>query len=175
MQPKKVKLHLGCGDDYRPEYVNIDINKRIKADLHCDFVQKLPFKTNSVDEILCKNVFEHVPNPLDFLLEMKRVLKKRGKATIITSNASYIIYHVPRKKAYHDSYNLNHPIEDRHYFMFQRGHLVAFTQKAGMTLRKLDYHIANEAQGRDRTFQKLLAFFIGKKFGYSDFLWEVEK
>lgn len=172
----KIKLHLGSGDDYRKGFVNIDVDKSIKTDICIDFIDKgIPFPDNSVDEIFCKNLFEHIPNPLEFLLEMKRVLKKGGNAIIITSNASYLIYHFPRKKAYHDSYNLNHPPEDQHYFMFQKGHLLAFTRKAGMNLKELEYYISNTCPGRDRSFQKILGTFLGKKIGYSDYFWVVEK
>ena len=169
------KLNLGCGNDWKEGYINIDTDKNTKADMHIDISKKLPFKTNSISEVYCKNLFEHIPNPLNFLLEIKRVLKSKGKAIIITSNASYIIYHIPRKKAYHDSYNLNHPLEDQHYFMFQKGHLIAFTKKSGMKLKKLYYYISNKNPGRDRAFQKILGALIGKKFGYSDFLWAIEK
>lgn len=172
---KAVKLNLGSGDDYKEGFINIDVVKSIKADIHTDFVKGIPFPDNSVDFVYCKNVFEHVPNPLDFLLEIKRVLKTGGKARIITSNASYLIYHFPRKKAYHDSYNLDHPIEDQHYFMFQKGHLAAFTKRAGLILRKLEYYIANENPGKDRAFQQILGAVIGRKLGYSDYLWEIEK
>lgn len=40
---------------------------------------KLPFKTESVDGIICKEVLEHVYNPFLAIDEMFRVLKKGGK------------------------------------------------------------------------------------------------
>ena len=131
---KLIKLNLGCGEDYREGYVNIDNNTAVNADIYSDFINKIPAKDNSVQEIFCKNLFEHVPNPLNFLMEIKRVLVKGGRAIIITSNASYLIYHFPRKKAYHDSYNLTSHKDDKHYFMFQKGHLVAFSNKAGLKM-----------------------------------------
>src|SRR3989339_224838 len=172
---KLIKLNLGCGEDYREGYVNIDNNTAVNADIYSDFINKIPAKDNSVQEIFCKNLFEHVPNPLNFLMEIKRVLVKGGRAIIITSNASYLIYHFPRKKAYHDSYNLTSHKDDKHYFMFQKGHLVAFSNKAGLKIRKLKYYISNTKMGRDNSFQKIIGGWIGPKFGYSDFLWEVEK
>ncbi len=175
MKNKEIKLNLGCGNDYKEGYVNIDINKNVRADIYANFIEKIPFKSNSASEIFCKNLFEHIPNPLKFLMEIKRVLKIGGRAVIITSNASYLIYHFPRKKAYHDHYNINHPKEDQHYFMFQKGHLLAFSNMARMKTIKIDYYIANLNRGRDRAFQLLLGALIGKKFGYSDFLWIVEK
>lgn len=172
---RPLKLNLGSGPDYKKGYINIDLDKTYKADLYHDFLKGLPYKKDSVDEIYCKNLFEHVPNPLNFLLEMKRVLKKSGKLIIITSNASYIIYHFPRKKAFHDSYNLGRTLDDQHYFLFQKGHLEAFTKKAGLKLIKLEYFISNLPETRDYKFQKFLSFFVGKKFGYSDYMWILEK
>ncbi len=170
-----IKINLGCGSDYLPGYINVDNNSSVKAEVYCDLNKKLPFKTNYADEIYCRNLFEHIPNPLNFLLEMKRVLKKGGRALITTSNASYFIYHFPRRKAYHDSYNLTSHKDDKHYFMFQRGHFIAFTKKAGLKLVFLDYIISNRKKGKDYYFQKIMSLFIGKKFAYSDFIWIVEK
>lgn len=170
-----IKLNLGCGSDYRKGYINVDSNRKIKADVYMDLNKKFPFKNNSVDEIYCKNLFEHIPNPLNFLLEIKRILKKQGKAIIITSNGSYLIYHFPMKKAYHDTYNLGGSPEDKHYFFFQKGHLMAFTDKADLKLKKLEYHITDTKQSRNRYAQIILGAVLGKKFSYSDFLWIVEK
>jgi len=173
---KLIRLNLGCGEEYKPEWVNVDADKRIKAEIYADLNKKLPFPSNYADEIYSRNMFEHIPNPLAFLAEVKRVLKKGGKATIITSNGSYFIYHFPRRKAYHDSYNLSHPLEDQHYFFFQKGHLIAFTKKAGLKLLKLDYYIGSpKPTTRSQRFEKFIAMFIGKKFGYGEFIWEFTK
>lgn len=41
-------------------------------------IQKLPFRTGSVDGIICKDVLEHVPEPQRAVEEMYRVLKSGG-------------------------------------------------------------------------------------------------
>lgn len=169
------KINLGCGVDYKKGYINVDNDRSNKLDVYADFTERLPFVNNFADVIYCKNVFEHIPNPLNFLLEIKRVLKNGGRAIIITSNASYFIYHFPRWKAYHDTYNYFHSSDDQHYFMFQPGHLIAFTEKADMKLINLCHYIANQSRGSDYYFQYWISKFIGKKFGYSDFYWEIEK
>jgi predicted SAM-dependent methyltransferase len=171
----EVKVNLGSGEDYKLGWVNVDIDKSIKADIYADFIKKIPFKNNSVDIIFCKNVFEHIPNPLNFLLEIKRVLKPGGRAIIITDNSSYFIFHWPRRKAHHDFYNETHEQFDNHYFFFQKGHLIAFTKRAGFKLKKLEYHITDQRKNRNHYFQVIIAKIIGKKFGYGGFLWEIEK
>jgi predicted SAM-dependent methyltransferase len=168
-----IKLNIGCGKDYKKSYINIDSDPNYYADLYIDFSinSYIPFKDSSADEIYCKNIFEHIPNPLNFLLEIKRVIKDNGRIIIITSNASYLIYHFPRKKAYHDTYNLTSSKNDKHYFMFQLGHLKAFADKTGLRIIKLNYYISANKNTNDYIFQKLLGIFIPKKFAYSDFIW----
>ncbi|EKD90180.1 MAG: methyltransferase type 11 [uncultured bacterium] len=41
--------------------------------------EKLPFKNNQFDLILCYETIEHVRNPKKVISEMRRVLKKKGK------------------------------------------------------------------------------------------------
>ena len=59
-----LKLHLGCGEQYFPGYVNIDYPPSehavmdVKADYLAD-ITKLEFPENSVDEIRLHHVFEH--------------------------------------------------------------------------------------------------------------------
>ena len=71
-----MKLHLGCGNDKRKSYVNCDISKDVKPDKVVDLEKKLPFKTNSVDEILANHVLEHVKNFVKAMHEMHRVCKR---------------------------------------------------------------------------------------------------
>lgn len=48
-----LRLHLGCGNEYLPGWVNIDVTEKSKADLVMDFKNiKDHFSENSVDEIL---------------------------------------------------------------------------------------------------------------------------
>lgn len=44
---------------------------------------KSPFKNNFFDAVFCLEMLEHVDNPMQVLLEIKRVLKKRGYGVIL--------------------------------------------------------------------------------------------
>jgi len=44
--------------------------------------EKMPYKNNSFDVVLCTEVLEHVPNWKKAVKEIKRVLKKNGRAII---------------------------------------------------------------------------------------------
>ena len=54
-----MKLNLGCGDDIKKGYVNIDVRNLPGVNIVGD-VCNLPFEKNSIDEILALDVYEHV-------------------------------------------------------------------------------------------------------------------
>lgn len=78
-----IKLHLGCGTDYKEGWINIDNNsdENITAiDLYWDLLKPLPFPDNSVDFIFSEHFFEHF-SVEDGQLVMKdalRLLKPGG-------------------------------------------------------------------------------------------------
>ncbi|MFA5071762.1 MAG: methyltransferase domain-containing protein [Candidatus Pacearchaeota archaeon] len=79
-----MKLNLGCGNDYREGYVNCDWTDKVKVDKIVNLEKKLPFKDNSVDEIICFHVLEHVNNFIPLMHELYRISKKDAKIIIKT-------------------------------------------------------------------------------------------
>ena len=77
-----MKLHLGCGNDKKKGYVNCDISKEVNPDKVVNLEKKLPFKTNSVDEIIANHVFEHVNNFIPLMHELWRICKNNAKIKI---------------------------------------------------------------------------------------------
>lgn len=76
---KPIRLNVGCGKDIRTGYINIDFEPAEGVDMVIDISKcKLPFKDNSVDEILLSHVLEHIPNRYKFIMECWRVLKPNG-------------------------------------------------------------------------------------------------
>lgn len=78
-----VKLHIGCGTDYKFGWVNIDNNsdKNIKKlDLNWDLRWGLPFPDSSVEFIYNEHFLEHltVEEGLKMLSECRRTLKTGG-------------------------------------------------------------------------------------------------
>lgn len=57
-----LKLNLGCGENVKPGWVNVDLFKDT-ADLRLDLRQPLPFADNSVAFIYSEHVFEHLAYP----------------------------------------------------------------------------------------------------------------
>lgn len=73
---EKLKLHLGCGNDRKLGYLNCDISPEVNPDKVVDLEKKLPFKDNSVDEILIYHTLEHIKNFIPLMHEFYRICKK---------------------------------------------------------------------------------------------------
>jgi predicted SAM-dependent methyltransferase len=77
------KLNLGCGEVVLDGYTNCDLyqsNPNIKnVDLNN---LPLPFKKDSIDEIILSHVLEHVEKPYDLLIDCDRILKAGGMLKI---------------------------------------------------------------------------------------------
>lgn len=98
----KVVLDLGCGTGYGATfiqsckaYVGVDIdaesiewaNKHYGDSLHTFKVgsaTKIPLRSNSVDQVLCFEVLEHIEDKEAVVSEMARVLKKGGNFIVST-------------------------------------------------------------------------------------------
>jgi SAM-dependent methyltransferase len=72
-----MKLNLGCGENHKIGWVNVDNWGRVdcKWDLN---VTPYPWESNSVDEIEMNHVLEHLPNWWEAFRECARVLKPGG-------------------------------------------------------------------------------------------------
>jgi len=55
-----LKLNLGCGYNKLEGYVNVDNDPSCNPDKIVDLEKKLPWKDNSVDEIIISHVLEHL-------------------------------------------------------------------------------------------------------------------
>jgi len=79
-RPRPVLVNLGCGRDYRPGFVNVDINIAFRRDLWLDLRNPLPFADGSIDGIFCSHVLEHFPwdQTSAIVRECHRVLLPEG-------------------------------------------------------------------------------------------------
>lgn len=83
---KSVKLKIGCFDQRLDGFIHLDINPEAKPDYVAD-ICSMPFEDSSVDEIVCWNVLEHVPDTLKAMRECWRVLKPGGRMKIVVPHA----------------------------------------------------------------------------------------
>lgn len=64
-----------CGDLYTEGYYYPDYVKNMN-------VLNIPYEDNYFDIIICNHILEHIPNDLDAMAELYRVLKSKGKAIL---------------------------------------------------------------------------------------------
>ena len=87
-----MKLHLGCGRDYKEGYHNVDFNKNVKADQYFDLNEKFPLEDNTYDEIFTEGAIEHIfeNKRFQFMDECWRVCKPGAKIKILTNHFSSV-------------------------------------------------------------------------------------
>ena len=78
-----MQLNLGCGAKPMAGYVNVDMSPLAGVDVVHDLdVFPWPFDDGSADRVVAEHVFEHVANPVEFVLECWRVLTDGGELVI---------------------------------------------------------------------------------------------
>ena len=74
-----MKINLGCGNDKLRGYLNLDSSREVKPDKVWNLENTpLPFKTNSVSEIIGNHVLEHVNRFIPLMHELWRISENRA-------------------------------------------------------------------------------------------------
>ena len=89
-----VKLHLGCGTNKLPGWINIDSVAGCQPDRVLDLMRPLPFADQSVEEILAEDLLEHFDKYMRFVVfgEWARVLRIGGRITVQVPNFKKILF-----------------------------------------------------------------------------------
>jgi SAM-dependent methyltransferase len=92
-------VELGAGPgffkEYCPSLISTDVMSTRWVDVVCDGCV-MPFSAASVGAFVALDVLHHLPHPLDFLVEVARVLQPGGMLAMIEpwiTPASYVLYH----------------------------------------------------------------------------------
>ncbi len=94
-----MKLNLGCGEDYKQGWINLDSRDNIKTDVKHDLEKfPYPFKPNTFEEVYVSHVLEHLNDPIKALKELVRISKNNGK----------IIVKVPHATSYSNFSSIQH-------------------------------------------------------------------
>ncbi len=87
----ELKLHIGCGKNHLPGWINIDVHP---APLALNVLRGLPFADGSVRYVFVSHLLEHLFYPRDvqpFLSELRRVLMPGGVVRIIVPDIAQCI------------------------------------------------------------------------------------
>ena len=87
-EKRPIRLNLGCGGDIRPGWVNHDRTMHEGTDVAWDLRHvPWPIEDDTCDDVLARDVIEHLPDVVPFMDECWRVLKPDGTLTIGTALA----------------------------------------------------------------------------------------
>jgi len=84
-----MKLNLGCGEDYKEGYVNVDNNTDYKADKYFNLnIISYPFEDNEFDKVIMNMILEHLNNPIEVLKEVSRICVDGAIIEVIVPHAT---------------------------------------------------------------------------------------
>jgi len=83
-----MKLNLGCGEDIREGYENVDIINE-KDIIYMDLNYGLRYRNDSINEIQCHHTLEHLDNPNKFMLELYRVCEDKAEIHLSVPHFSF--------------------------------------------------------------------------------------
>ena len=129
-----MKLHLGCGNNHKDGFVNIDWRKTGATDIVCD-IRKLPYPNNSVILIETYHAIEHLPRH-DFeksLEEWYRIFKPGGKLVVECPDFDQIVtnYLEGDEKQLDGIFGLQRFEGDYHLFGYNFKRLTDLLKKCG--------------------------------------------
>ena len=114
-----MKLHLGCGNDYKKGYINCDWTDEVKVDKIVNLEKKLPFKENVVTEIIANHVLEHIQNFIPLMHELHRVSQSGAVIKIKTpfysswgqfNDPTHVRFFTPWTFSYFEKGNYSHEV-----------------------------------------------------------------
>ena len=83
MDNNLTKLNLGCGEEKKAGYVNLDWQSLTEPDVRHDLNKfPYPFADNTFDLIEASHILEHLDKPFAVMKELHRILKPGGKLLI---------------------------------------------------------------------------------------------
>jgi predicted SAM-dependent methyltransferase len=87
------KLHLGCGWNLLPDWLNMDYRPLCRGALYLDVRRPLFFRDATFDYIFSEHMIEHMSyhDGLNMLAECHRILKQHGRIRISTPDLAFLI------------------------------------------------------------------------------------
>jgi len=121
-----MKLNMGCGNNKRQGYVNVDLAPECQPDLVCDLESlPWPWEDNSVDEVLFNHSLEHIGQSSRTFLGMMKELYR------VCKDSAHIKINVPHPR--HDNF-INDPT---HVRVITPGMLSLFDRKVNDEVKRL--------------------------------------
>ena len=136
------RLNLGCGQANYEGYINLDIVSRPHLQVQAPG-QRLPFQSESFDEVLCTDVIEHLDEQdgLSLIREVSRILRRRGHLILVTPDLDSIVRIYRSRFGTHDQV-IQHLLGDArdHRYLYTVSLLKRRLVAAGLIVRRSICH-----------------------------------
>jgi len=157
-------LEVGCFDglflkkfaDIGYECKGIDLNRyfieygrqKYGLDLECGTIFDFNFPEETFDIVIFNQLLEHLPDPIRFLVEVRRILKNNGVVFLSVPNCGALIYHI-EQRFLDDSIGTRFLEVPNHLYYFSKKSLELAIHKAGFEIR---LHKSYETRKTSRDF-----------------------
>src|SRR3989338_7420784 len=135
-------LDLGCGKRKIAGAFGVDAMQLEGVDLVWDLNKKLPRKLHGKFDVVHHHcVLDHLGNPMLFLEECYKCLKRNGRLEFVIDNADYWRFHHELGNYHAQVWEKDapHNPELHHKMMFQLKHLVKMLKVIGFEVVKTEY------------------------------------
>lgn len=159
-----LKLNIGSGRTSYPGFLNLDKTPLENVDIIWDLENlPLPFETNSVSEIICEHVLEHVHNFLPLMEEFHRICKPNARIQI---KVPYFRYEGAFRDPTHVCFFTEHT-----FIYFEEEYEYSYYTTARFKTRKVE--LLTTSKSSIRTLYKKINRFIPFKRLLNIFLWNI--
>lgn len=158
-----MKLHLGCGKNFKEGFINIDKYYQAENVLNYD-ISDLPYEDSTVDEILTEHVIEHIPfkDEEKFWRESYRVLKFGGVLQTECPDMEWLCQQFLESK---DEFNEFYKVGSMdHYF----GHGKSIEHRWGMITTHFFGNQNGDGQFHYNGYTKEKLISIGRIIGFTN-------
>jgi SAM-dependent methyltransferase len=159
-----LKLNLGSGRKVYSGFINVDMADLPETNIKWDLENiPLPFETNSVSEVICEHVLEHLGNFNEFLVDLYRVTKPGGCWRFVVPYYKYEgTFRDPTHKCF---------FSENTFDYFSDGH--TFDYYSPVRLKVLKKILRNSSKTNVMTPIKKIRKYIPFKRVLNIFLWNI--
>jgi SAM-dependent methyltransferase len=158
-----LKLNIGSGRKSYEGFLNLDRVPLENTDIIWDLEMPLPFRTNSVSEVICEHILEHIVNFIPLLEELYRVCKPKAKIYVMVP---YFRYEAAYRDPTHVRFFTEHSFD-----YFQDGVEFSHYSDIRFDVKKVELRTTFKSSVKN-LHKKIIKFIPFKKF-LNIFLWNI--
>ena len=161
-QKGDLKLNLGSGKKRYDGFINLDKQPLSETDIKWNLENTpMPFKTNSVSNVIAEHVLEHITNFVPLMEDIHRICKP---GVIVKVMVPYYRY----EGAFRDPTHVRFFSENT-FDYFCNGHSFDYYSKAKFNIKKVE--LRTNFKTNTKTFHKKIIKFVPFKKFLNVFLW----